>query len=93
MQGLIVSLIVTGCAGYAFWTLMPAAGRRLLAGAVLRFGLPLPAGWVQRLERATRAASGCGCDGCDKSPVNASHAGTPVEPAPQQIRFHPRPPR
>jgi hypothetical protein len=58
MQGLITALIVLASAGYAAWTLMPAAARRTLTR------------WVLRREPAP-ASSGCaGCDGgCAPSPA------------------------
>jgi len=85
-QSLIVALLVTGCSAYAVWTLMPAAPRRVLAGWVLK--LPLPALLAAPFERAARAASGCGCDGCDRSELK------PKPPsAAQPLTFHPRPPR
>ncbi len=82
MQVLIVTLLVVGCAGYAAWTLMPAALRRPLAGALL--SLPLPARLRRRCEAAARTAGGCGCDGCD-------HAAKPAAAAAAKpITFHAR---
>ncbi len=81
MQVLIVALLVVGCAGYAVWTLMPAALRRPLATALLTW--PLPARLRRTMEAAVRQGSGCGCDGCD-------HAAKPAPAAVQPIRFHPR---
>jgi len=63
MQDLLVGLIVTGCAMYAAWVLMPAAWRRAAAGRAL--GLPLPPRLRTHLEHLARSAPGCGCDGCD----------------------------
>ncbi len=78
MQDFLVALIVTGCAVYATWVLMPAAWRRAIAGRAL--GLPLPQVVRLRLERLARRAPGCGCDGCD-APV----AKTPGQAQP--VRF------
>jgi hypothetical protein len=81
-QDLIVALIVGACAIYALWKLMPSAARRRLAIAVLR--LPLPALLAAPLHRATQAASGCACDGCDRAlPQRAPDVAQPVV-------FHPR---
>jgi len=85
-QSLIVALLVTGCSAYAVWTLMPAAARRVLAGWMLK--LPLPAPLAAPFERAARAASGCGCDGCDRSELKPKPSS-----ATQPLTFHPRPPR
>ena len=88
-QSLIVALLVTACSSYAVWTLMPSAARRTLAGWILK--LPLPALLAAPFERAARAASGCGCDGCDRSelkPKPAAEANTA-----RPLTFHPRPPR
>lgn len=64
LQTLIVALLVPGCALYAAWKLMPGSARRTLATSLLR--LPhLPTAIAARLHRHARAASGCGCDGCD----------------------------
>jgi hypothetical protein len=81
LQTLIVALLVTACAGYAAWTLMPGAARRALAVAMLK--LPLPTSVATRLREAARASSGCGCDGCDHAPAKA--AGTA-----NTVTFHPR---
>jgi len=88
-QSLIVALIVTACSAYAVWALMPSAARRVFAGWALK--LPLPAPLAAPFERATRAASGCGCDGCDRSelkPKSSANANTA-----QPLTFHRRPPR
>ena len=88
-QSLIVALIVTACSAYAVWALMPSAARRLFAGWALK--LPLPALLAAPFERAARAASGCGCDGCDRSelkPKTAANANVA-----QPLTFHRRPPR
>ena len=88
-QSLIVALIVTACSAYAVWTLMPSAARRLFAGWMLKLSLPAPL--AAPFERAARATSGCGCDGCDRSELKpkAAAAANAVQP----LTFHPRPPR
>jgi hypothetical protein len=95
MQTLIVAMLVIGSAAYAVWTLMPAAARRSLAGALLK--LPLPDRWTATLRRASQAASGCGCDGCDhapKAPADAAVVGqtatTVTRITSQPLVFHPR---
>ena len=84
LQTLIVAMLVTACAGYAAWTLMPGAARRALAGAMLK--LPVPALLATRLRKAAQASSGCGCDGCDHAPAKAAGA-------PKTVTVHPRRPR
>ncbi len=88
-QSLIVALLVTTCSTYAVWTLMPSLARRTLAGWILK--LPLPALLAAPFERAARAASGCGCDGCDRSELRPKAAGGTSTAQP--LTFHPRPPR
>lgn len=94
MQSMVVAVLVLGCAVYALWSLMPAAPRRALATALLK--LPLPASFTGPLRRATRAASGCGCDGCDHAPSKAgktARGGLPVSNlpnTPQPLTFHRR---
>ena len=85
MQSSIVVLLVGACSFYAVWTLMPASARRSLAIGMLR--IPhLPRSIETRLQKSARAASGCGCDGCDRSERKpAANA-----PAQQTITFHPR---
>ncbi len=85
MQTLIVAMLVAGCSAFAAWTLMPAAARRALAGALLT--LPLPGFAIAPMRRAATKTSGCGCDGCDHAPPKSD-----APPAPQVVRFHPRPP-
>ena len=86
LQSLVVALLVAGCAGYAAWTLMPASLRRAIALALLK--LPLPGGVATFMRRHSTQASGCGCDGCDKSVLKAT---PPAEPAgTATITFHPR---
>ena len=91
IQSIVVTLLVLGCSARAAWTLMPAAARRALARAMLRWPLPEPL--AARLRASALPASGCatGCGSCD-------HAGSKSTPAsslgtPQKITFHPRKPR
>ncbi|MEO8058549.1 MAG: DUF6587 family protein [Burkholderiales bacterium] len=85
MQSLIVILLVLACSTYALWTLMPSAARRSLALTLLR--LPkLPHRVEARLQKAAQAASGCGCDGCDRSEKKPAAKA----PAQHPITFHPR---
>lgn len=69
-QSLIVALLVLLCAGYALWTLMPAAARRALAARLLRW--PLPSLLARPLEKARRGFGGCACDGCEANPTAKS---------------------
>jgi hypothetical protein len=83
VQMLIVALLVAWCSFYAIWTLLPATAKRSIATRLLERRLPE---FVARvLRRHASAATGCGCDGCDRSPKAAAPAtsGTP-------ITFHPR---
>lgn len=82
LQSLIVAMIVAGCAVYAAWTLMPAASRRGIAVALLK--LPLPAAMAAFMRRHSVLASGCGCDGCDKSVTKVAAVKV------QTITLHPR---
>ena len=85
MQSLIVVLLVGACSLYALWTLMPASARRSLATRMLR--IPhLPRCINARLQKSAQAASGCGCDGCDRSDKKPAAKA----PAQQTITFHPR---
>ena len=88
-QSLIVALLVTACSVYAVWALMPSAARRPFAGWMLK--LPLPALLATPFERAARATSSCGCDGCDRSELKPKSAG--MTNTAQPLTFHPRPPR
>ena len=66
MQSLIVAVLVGACSGYALWTLMPKSARRKLALGLL--SVPHLPRWIEaRLQESARAASGCGCDGCDRA--------------------------
>ena len=71
--------------------LMPAAARRTVAIRSLKLPLPLPLPRLlaARMQRAATAASGCGCDGCDRAPLKSQAAA----PKPQVVTFHPRPRR
>ncbi len=88
MQTLIVAVLVCACSAYVLWTLMPSGARRALASALLRTP-HLPRRIETRLQKAARAASGCGCDGCDRSEKKPA-VNTPSS---QTITFHPRAPR
>ncbi|MEO8804504.1 MAG: hypothetical protein ABI433_00355 [Burkholderiaceae bacterium] len=85
MQSLIVAVLVGACSVYALWTLMPAGARRSLAIVMLR-APHLPRRVEARLRKSAQAASGCGCDGCDRS-ENKPAAKAPAQ---QTITFHPR---
>jgi hypothetical protein len=85
MQILVVALLVSGCAVYAAWTLMPAASRRGIATALLKLPLPQPVAGFMR--RHARAASACGCDGCDRNVTTVPAARLPEQAAP--LVFHP----
>ncbi len=82
LQSLVVAVVVAGCIVHAAWTLMPAAARRAIALALLE--LPLPAGMATFMRKHSVVASGCGCDGCDKSPAKVA------APRVQTITLHPR---
>ena len=85
MQTLIVAVLVGACSVYALWTLMPSAARRALTAAMLL--IPhLPRSVEARLQKTVQAASGCGCDGCDRSEKKPALA----PPASHKITFHPR---
>jgi hypothetical protein len=62
LQGLAAGTLVAGCALYAVWALLPAAGRRSMARVMLR--LPLPDALAAVLRTQAQRSSGCGCDGC-----------------------------
>ena len=83
IQTAAVVLIVGACVAYAVWALMPSAARRSLARVLA--GLPLPAVLARRFTQMARAASGCGCDGCDGVPATAAAPRR----GEQTIRFHP----
>ena len=87
IQTVVALCLVVSCAVYAAWTLLPAAARRGIAVALLK--RPLPGFAARFFQRHAQAASGCGCDGCDRNvaaplPTEASSAqGAPLV-------FHPR---
>ena len=91
IQSIIVTLLVLGCSARAAWTLMPAAARRALATAMLRW--PLPGGLAARLRANAQAASGCAsdCASCDHAAPKSKSGSSPG--VPQKITFHPRKPR
>ena len=86
LQSLVVAVIVAACAVYAAWTLMPASLRRAIALALLK--LPLPGGVATFMRRHSAQASGCGCDGCDKSVLKSAPPAGPASTA--TLTFHPR---
>ena len=86
MQALVVALLVSGCALYAAWTLMPAASRRGIATALSKLPLPQPVAGFMR--RHATAPSGCGCDGCDRNGSATPEAKAKGLAAP--LTFHPR---
>ena len=69
-QTLLTVLIVACSALYVLWALLlPAAGRRRVARGLLRLRWPA---WVNAwLQALAQAPSGCGCDGCDRQPVQS----------------------
>ncbi|HVO06077.1 MAG TPA: DUF6587 family protein [Burkholderiaceae bacterium] len=75
LQGIAVALIVPLCALYALWRLMGSRARRWVAARLARW--PWPAALQQRLARAGRAESSCGCDGCDQAEPRT--AGPPAQ--------------
>ena len=87
VQTLVVSVLVVACSAYAAWTLMPASARRAIALSLLK--LTLPAAVAARLRKHAVEASGCGCDGCDRS----SSAAKPPTSAVQPLIFHRPAPR
>ena len=86
-QYLVVALIVIACAAYAAWTLLPTAARRGIAVALLK--RPLPGFAARFLQRHAQAASGCGCDGCDRNVVVPPAAERPTARGAPLV-FHPR---
>ncbi len=94
VQSIVVTLLVLGCSARAAWILMPAAARRVLATAMLRWPLPEPL--AARLRASALPASGCasGCAGCDHAVPKSKPKSTSGSSlgAPQKITFHPRKP-
>ena len=85
MQTMIVALLVPGCTFYAAWKLMPASARRSLATVML--SVPHLPGLLQAgLRKSAQAASGCGCDGCDRAEKKPAAKAAAAQP----ITFHPR---
>jgi hypothetical protein len=78
LQALVVAVLVAGCLFYAVWTLMPASARRRIATILL--ARPLPGFVADALRPYTSSASGCGCDGCNRSsrPGAAPSGATPI---------------
>ena len=87
VQTLVVALLVAGCAVYAAWTLMPRAGRRGIAAALLKLPLPRPVAAI--LRRHATAANGSGCSGCERNAAAPPPAGRPPEQGAPLV-FHPR---
>ncbi len=83
LQILIVAVVVGLCFVYAIWALLPASARSWIARALLE--RRPPAFLANALRPYTRAASGCGCNGCDP-PGRAAPAASGARP----IVFHPR---
>ena len=70
-QGMVM-LIVAVASVHVAWTIMPARGRRALAGWLLaQRWVNRHARWRAGLLRHHQRGSGCGCSGCD--------AGSPVQ--------------
>ena len=87
-QYLVVALIVIGCAGYASWTLMPAALRRRSATALAAW--PWPGAIARWLADQAAPGTGSGCDGCERSALALPKASAG---APTPITFHRHPPK
>jgi len=87
IQTVAALCLVLGCAVFAAWTLLPAAARRGIAVALLK--RPLPGFAARFFQRHAQAASGCGCDGCDRNvAAPPAAARPPAQGAP--LVFHPR---
>jgi hypothetical protein len=86
LQMLVVAGLVTWCAFYALWTLMPSAAKKKIALSLLR--RRLPAALADALQRHASAGSGCGCDGCDRAqkPAKSASGDTPITFHPRQLR-------
>ena len=84
-QSAIVVLLVTGCAGYAAWSLLPAGARQAIARTLLRLRLPKRAAAL--LRKQAEVSKGCSCEGCDKAMTKAAATTAPQV---QTLRFHPR---
>jgi hypothetical protein len=80
LQVWLCALIVAGCAAYVTWALLlPAAGRRRIALALLRRRWPLAL--QRRLQAIAHSPAACACDGCDAAP------NTTAAPAEQPVRW------
>jgi hypothetical protein len=88
IQTAVAVVLVVACAVYATWKLLPAAARRGIARGLLQ--QPMPEFGARFFRRHAEAASGCGCDGCDRNVAATPPAAgkPPSEGAP--LVFHPR---
>jgi uncharacterized membrane protein YccC len=84
LQILIVAVVVACCFVYAAWALSPATARKWMASRLLE--RRLPAFLADALRPYATAASGCSCDGCDRSGKAAPATASASKP----ITFHPR---
>ena len=75
LQSLVAFLLVVVCAAYAAWTLLPAAGRRRIARALLKLALPGPL--ARFFGRHAASTSGTGCGNCDRNPASPPRADRP----------------
>ena len=87
LENLLVVCVVSACFVYAANQLLPLVARQALARALLR--LPLPAFLARNLEKVSLASSGCGCDGCDRSPSRQVLPGTAKKSVGRILVFHP----
>jgi hypothetical protein len=88
-QVLLASLLVTACALYAAWVLMPAAARRWFVRGLLAG--PLPPAVARALAPYATAPTGCACDGCDRAaPDPSATKAAPIPGQPAPITFFPR---
>ena len=87
IQTVAALCLVLGCAVFAAWTLLPAAARRGIAVALLK--RPLPGFAARFFQRHAQAASGCGCDGCDRNVAAPPPADGPSAHGVPLV-FHPR---
>jgi len=87
IQNLLVVCVVSACFVYAANQLLPRVTRQALARALLR--LPLPTFLAHGLEKVSLVSSGCGCDGCDRSPTRQVLPGTAKKSVERILVFHP----
>jgi hypothetical protein len=87
IQNLLVGCLVSACFAYAASQLLSLAVRQALARALLR--LPLPTFLAHGLEKVSIASSGCGCDGCDRSPTRQVLPGAAKKSVERILVFHP----